>query len=74
MMYHLAVDHRNRQNRIGAALMNELERRLRSKGCLKYYLLVTTDNEPAMRFYEGHGWQRMDLFVYGKDLREAVDQ
>jgi ribosomal protein S18 acetylase RimI-like enzyme len=68
MMYHLAVDHSNRQNGIGALLMDELERRLRHRGCIRYYLLVTQDNEAAIRFYEGHGWKRMDLFAYGKDL------
>ena len=68
MMYHLAVDHSNRQNGIGALLMDELEQRLRQRGCIRYYLLVTQDNEAAIRFYEGRDWQRLDLFVYGKDL------
>jgi ribosomal protein S18 acetylase RimI-like enzyme len=68
MMYHLAVDPSHRQNGIGALLMDELERRLRQRGCIRYYLLVTQDNEAAIRFYEARGWQRMDLFAYGKDL------
>jgi ribosomal protein S18 acetylase RimI-like enzyme len=68
MMYHLAVEPSHRQNGIGALLMDELERRLRDRGCIRYYLLVTQDNEAAIRFYEGRGWQRMDLFAYGKDL------
>jgi ribosomal protein S18 acetylase RimI-like enzyme len=68
MMYHLAVDPSHRQNGIGALLLDELERRLRDRGCIRYYLLVTQDNEAAIRFYEGRGWQRMDLFAYGKDL------
>jgi len=67
-MYHLAVGESHRRQGIGLALMDELERRLRSKGCIRYYLLVTKDNESAMRFYETYGWQRMDLFAYGKDL------
>ena len=67
-MYHLAVAESQRRQGIGLALMDELERRLRSKGCIRYYLLVTKDNESAMRFYETYGWQRMDLFAYGKDL------
>jgi ribosomal protein S18 acetylase RimI-like enzyme len=49
-------------------LMLELERRLKEKGCIKYYLLVTRDNEQAMRFYEDLGWERMDLHVYGKEI------
>jgi ribosomal protein S18 acetylase RimI-like enzyme len=68
MVYHLAVDPQYRRLGIGEALMHELEQRLRQKGCIKYYLLVTRDNQEAMRFYEKHGWERMDLFIYGKDL------
>jgi ribosomal protein S18 acetylase RimI-like enzyme len=68
MMYHLAVAQNCRQLGIGAQLMEELERRLRAKGCIKYYLLVTTDNENAIHFYEARGWQRMPLYAYGKDL------
>ncbi len=51
MVYHLAVAEAYRQRGIGTALMDELERRLRQKGCLRYYLLVTNDNLDAMRFY-----------------------
>jgi ribosomal protein S18 acetylase RimI-like enzyme len=68
MMYHLAVDPSHRRRGIGEALMAELERRLVEKGCIRYYLLVTTDNEDAIRFYEARGWDRMDLYAYGKDL------
>jgi ribosomal protein S18 acetylase RimI-like enzyme len=68
MMYHLAVDSQFRQLGIGALLMDELEHRLRAKGCIRYYLLVTQDNENAIRFYEQRGWVRMDLYAYGKDL------
>jgi ribosomal protein S18 acetylase RimI-like enzyme len=50
-------------------LMDELERRLRTKGCIRCYLLVTTDNDSTMRFYEKRGWARMDhISTYGKDL------
>ena len=68
MMYHLAVAKSHRRQGIGLALMEELERRLRAKGCIRYYLLVTKDNESAVKFYEDYGWQRMPLFIYGKDL------
>jgi ribosomal protein S18 acetylase RimI-like enzyme len=68
MMYHLAVDPAHRRQGIGEALMEELERRLLEKGCIRYYLLVTKDNEDALRFYEARGWKRMELYVYGKDL------
>jgi ribosomal protein S18 acetylase RimI-like enzyme len=68
MMYHLAVAADFRHSGIGSALMEVLEERLRARGCIRYYLLVTTDNQQAIRFYEQRGWQRMDLFAYGKDL------
>lgn len=68
MMYHLAVAQEYRRRGIGEALMAELEGRLRQKGCRRYYLLVTRDNQEAMRFYESRGWVRMDLYAYGKDL------
>ena len=69
MMYHLAVAPEFRRGGIGSRLVDELERRLRTRGCIRYYLLVTRDNEEAIRFYEGRGWVRMDdLYAYGKNL------
>lgn len=68
MMYHLAVAQEYSQRGIGTALMAKLEQRLRAKGCIRYYLLVTKDNGRAIRFYEARGWQLMDLHTYGKDL------
>ena len=68
MMYHLAVAQEYRYRGVGEALMTGLEERLRQIGCRRYYLLVTRDNEEAMRFYESRGWERMELYAYGKDL------
>jgi ribosomal protein S18 acetylase RimI-like enzyme len=69
LIYHLAVDPAFRQNGIGSLLMDEVEHRLRSKGCLKCYLMVTVENENAMRFYETRGWERMDtVHTYAKEL------
>jgi ribosomal protein S18 acetylase RimI-like enzyme len=69
MVYHLAVAEAFRQRGIGAALMEELEKRLREKDCIRYYLLVTKDNYTAVRFYENLGWKQMDdLFLYAKDI------
>ncbi len=68
MMYHLAVDQAYQRTGFARLLVAELEKRLRQKGCIKYYLLVTKENEGAMRFYDANGWERMDLYVYGKDL------
>ena len=69
MIYHLAVNAGYRKQGIGGMLMDEVEKRLKAKGCLKSYLLVTIDNEEAMRFYEKRKWERMDtLYIYGKEL------
>ena len=69
LIYHLAVEQGYREQGIGSQLMDEVENRLRLKGCIKSYLLVTRENESAMRLYEKRGWQPMDsVLVYGKDL------
>jgi ribosomal protein S18 acetylase RimI-like enzyme len=68
IVYHLAVAESYRQQGIGAELMKELEQRLITKGCIRCYLLVTKDNDNAVHFYDQTGWERMDLYIYGKDL------
>lgn len=68
LMYHLAVDTRYRRAGIGEDLMLALEKRLREKGCIRYYLLVTRDNEEAIQFYKNRGCEPMDLITFGKDL------
>jgi ribosomal protein S18 acetylase RimI-like enzyme len=69
LIYHLAVAASYRGRGIGSRLMDEVESRLRAKGCLRCYLLVTTNNPEGMQYYEKHGWERMDFVVtYGKNL------
>lgn len=68
MVYHLAVDPAERRRGVGKGLMEEMERRLRAKGCLKYYLLVTLENQQAMDFYQRLGWEPMKLRVMGKRI------
>jgi len=68
VIYHLAVDVSSRNKGIGTALMAELESRMKQKGCIRTYLLVTRDNLDAIRFYESQKWEQMDLLIYGKDL------
>ena len=70
MVYHLAVAQPNRQQGVGELLMDELESRLKKKGCIRCYLLVTIDNQSAMQFYEKRGWENMQqVRTYGKDLK-----
>ena len=69
LIYHLAVEATYRQQGIGSLLMNEVERRLKAKGCIKCYLMVADDNEDAMRYYEKRHWERMDtIYTYSKEL------
>lgn len=69
MVYHLAVNTEFRGQGIGSQLMDEVESRLREKGCLKCYLLVAGDNYEVGSYYQERGWQHMtDVHLYGKNL------
>lgn len=70
LVYHLAVAAEFRENGVGTRLMDELESRMRAKGCLKSYLLVTVDNPEAEEYYKRHGWQPMghQVHLMGKEL------
>ncbi len=69
MIYHLAVAADWQHKGIGALLMEEVEQRLRAKGCLRCYLMVVAENEEAIRFYEKRGWSRMGgIYTYAKNL------
>jgi ribosomal protein S18 acetylase RimI-like enzyme len=68
LVYHLAVSPAARRAGISSTLMVELENRLLEKGCLRAFLLVTQDNQEAMRFYQTKGWEALDLLVFAKDL------
>jgi ribosomal protein S18 acetylase RimI-like enzyme len=70
IIYHLAVATAYRGQGIGSCLMDEVEARLRSRGCLKCYLLVVEGNTEAERYYQQRGWQHMDnIHLYGKELQ-----
>jgi ribosomal protein S18 acetylase RimI-like enzyme len=69
MIYHLAVHADFRKHGIATQLMDEVEFRLRAKGCLKCYLLVLNDNDEAAHFYEKRGWGEMEhIRLFGKEL------
>jgi ribosomal protein S18 acetylase RimI-like enzyme len=69
MIYHLAVDHAYRRRGIGKMLMDELERRLQAKGCVKAYLLVKRGNEDVVKFYQHRGWETMEITIMGKTIK-----
>src|SRR5215216_978625 len=69
LIYHLAVSATFRGQGIGSQLMDEVEARLRGKGCLKCYLLVADDNREVEDYYRNRGWQHMDsVHLFGKEL------
>ena len=68
MVYHLAVAAGWRGRGIGSALMNELEARLKARGCRKAYLMVAADNPEVTAFYERRGWELMDILPMGKEF------
>lgn len=69
LIYHLAVGASFRGQGIGSQLMDAVEARLRGKGCLKCYLLVTNDNREVEDYYRNRGWQHMDsVRIFGKEL------
>jgi len=69
-IYHLAVAASFRGMGVGSRLMDEVEVRLRARGCLKCFLLVKNDNTEAEIYYQHHGWKHLDsVHIFGKDLQ-----
>ncbi len=69
LIYHLAVQKDFRKQGIGDMLLNEVEKRLQAKGCVKCYLLIVSDNQYAARFYEHRGWSEMiGNRIFGKEF------
>lgn len=68
LVYHLAVATQWRGRGIGSALMDELEARLKSRGCRKAYLMIASDNLEVAGFYERRGWTAMDVRPMGKEF------
>lgn len=71
MIYHLAVAASYREQGVGSRLMDEVERRLRLKGCLKCYLMVLPNNIPLEEYYQRRGWKSMrdGVHLFGKELQ-----
>ena len=67
-VYHLAVAAPFRRNGIASRLMQEVESRLRAKGCIRSYLLVRPENLDAQGYYRRTGWTVLDDVIFAKDL------
>jgi ribosomal protein S18 acetylase RimI-like enzyme len=70
LIYHLAVAASLREHGLGSRLMEEVEARLRAKGCLKCYLMVLPNNIALEEYYQRRGWKPMDtIHLFGKELQ-----
>lgn len=68
-IHHLAVLANNRKQGIGSALLNEVESRLKAKGCLKVNLMVHKENTAAQGLYRRLGYNDMSsILLMGKEL------
>lgn len=68
LIYHLAVALPCRRLGIAQALMAELERRMKEKGCIRAYLLLVQGNEDAYQFYTDQGWEALPVAILAKDI------
>ena len=68
LIYHLAVDANYRGHGLGTALMDEIEARLRAKGCLRAYLMVVPTEEEVLAFYHKRGWENLPVITLAKNL------
>lgn len=65
---HLAVSPDQQGHGLGTQLMQELELRLRSKGCRKVNLLIEASNSAVQTFYQRLGYQQDPLIFMEKWL------
>jgi ribosomal protein S18 acetylase RimI-like enzyme len=67
-IYHLAVEPGLHARGFGTLLLDELESRLRKKGCLKVNLHIEPENSSVMHFYQQCGYAHNELIFMGKWL------
>jgi ribosomal protein S18 acetylase RimI-like enzyme len=72
-VYYLAVDPAHQGRGAGRELMEEAGLWLASRGAPKIELMVRDGNDRAARFYESLGFQRQDVAVYGKWLKDEPE-
>ncbi|MBL8049936.1 MAG: GNAT family N-acetyltransferase [Anaerolineales bacterium] len=69
IIYHLAVNKKFRRQKVGNRLLDEIEKRLQAKGCIRALLMVFANNEDAIQFYKKQNWQEMkEDLVFTKDF------
>ncbi len=67
---YLAVDPDCRNNGYGRLIMEEVEQRIRTKGCSKINLQVRATNKAVIEFYQSLGYSDDHVIGLGKRLEE----
>jgi ribosomal protein S18 acetylase RimI-like enzyme len=69
-VYYLAVAPGRRRSGLGRVLMAAAETWLRARGAPKIQLMVRTDNEAALGFYEALGLERQQVVTLGRFFKD----
>jgi ribosomal protein S18 acetylase RimI-like enzyme len=69
-VYYLAVSEVRRRQGNGRMLMAAAEEWLRENGVVKVQLMVRDENEPVLSFYEAAGYERNDVQVLSRWLKD----
>jgi len=67
---YLAVDPAHQRNGYGRLIMQEVEKRIRAKGCPKINLQVRAANDGVIKFYQSLGYTDDKVIGLGKRLEE----
>jgi ribosomal protein S18 acetylase RimI-like enzyme len=67
-IYYLAVDPHSQRASCGRRLMDEVELRLKARGCAKINLMVRASNQSVTEFYAKLGYIQDDVIALGKRL------
>jgi len=67
---YLAVDPAHRRNGYGRRIMQEVEKRIRARGCPKINLQVRATNDAVIKFYQSLGYADDKVLGLGKRLEE----
>ncbi|QLC23282.1 GNAT family acetyltransferase [Parasphingopyxis sp. CP4] len=67
-VYYLAVHPEHRRKGLGGDMMEAAETWLRERDAPKIQLMVRSDNEDVIAFYEAFGLERQDVVTLGRRL------
>jgi GNAT superfamily N-acetyltransferase len=70
-LYQLFVSAESRGAGVAAALIADAEAQLRESGVQTAWLACAIGNERAAKFYEKHGWRRVDNMINRLDMPEG---